>query len=297
VITEQTLSVSGALLTKAFGRQEPQLDRFREESDRMSRLQIRSEVLNRFLSLGMQSFYRLAPFALYLGAGLMIAGKTGGMTPGTIVAFLGIQARLTSSMQILGDVAVSMNTSFAYFERIFEYLDLVPDIGDRPGARELPRSQVQGRLEMKDVWFTYASPAEADPDAPDGPRWALQGIDLTVEPGQMAAIVGPSGAGKTTLSYLIARLYEPTRGEVLVDDADVRDIRLASLAAAIGLITQETYVLHASVRENLTCARQDASDDELRLAASAALLHERIMEFPDAYESVLGDRGYRLSGG
>ncbi|MHB1568012.1 MAG: ABC transporter ATP-binding protein [Solirubrobacteraceae bacterium] len=305
VIAEQTLSVSGALLTKVFGRQSTQLERFRRESARLSHLSLRSEVLNQSLALGMQTFTRLAPFAMYLVAGIMLMGGRHGITVGTLVAFLGLQARLLSSLQVLADTGIQLTTSAVYFERIFEYLDVEAEIQDRPDAVALDPAEVRGSISFSDVWFSYADPGSSSAPGPDGGSklgaggryWALREVTLEIEPGQMAAIVGPSGAGKTTLSYLVARLYEVGRGAVRIDGRDVRDVRLASLAGVIGLVTQETYVLNASVRENLLYAHPDASDKDIEAAARAALLHDRIIEFDDGYDSLLGDRGYRLSGG
>jgi ATP-binding cassette subfamily B protein len=305
VIAEQTLSTSGALLTKAFGRQRSQLERFRRESARLSELTLRSEVLNHTLSLGMQSFNRLAPFAMYLVAGILLAGGRHSITVGTLVAFLGLQARLLSSLQVIADTGIQMTTSAVYFERIFEYLDLEPDIRERADAVALEPSEVRGAVGFDGVFFSYLAPVNEVAPHPDPAQvtvanaryWALRDVTLEIEPGQLAAVVGPSGAGKTTLSYLVARLYEVTRGAVRIDGRDVRDLRLASLTSAIGLVTQETYILNASVRENLLYAHPDANDEELEAAARAALLHERITELAEGYDTLLGDRGHRLSGG
>ncbi len=295
VITEQTLSVSGALLTKVFGRQRAQLERFGTESARQSRLALRGEVLNHSLSIGMQSFNRLPPFAMYLLAGILLSRGDHAITVGTLVAFLSLQARLLSSLQLLADAGIQLTASSVYFERIFEVLESEPDLVDRPDAVALAPASVKGAISLEQVWFSYL---EGDVTAgPASRRWALQDVTLEIEPGQMAALVGASGAGKTTLSYLIARLYDVNRGAVRIDGRDVRDIRLSSLAGALGLVTQETYVLHASVRENIAYARPDATAQDLERAATAALLHERIMELPERYDTILGDRGYRFSGG
>lgn len=304
VIAEQTLSVSGALLTKAFGRQRAQLERFRRESARLSDLSLRSSVLNHTLSLGMQTFACLAPFALYLVAGILLSGGRHALTVGTLVAFLSLQTRLLGSVQILADTGIQITTSAVFFERIFEYLDVEPEIHDRPDALELDPASVCGAVSFSGVWFSYMdAPNSQAPETNHDSRtatsrfWALRDVTFEVEPGQLAAIVGPSGAGKTTLSYLVGRLYDVTRGAVRIDGRDVRDIRLASLASAIGLVTQEAYILNASVRENLLYAKTDAGDDEIDAAARAALLYERIAELDDGYDTLLGDRGYRLSGG
>ena len=305
VIAEQTLSVSGALLTKLFGRQRAQVERFRRESTRLSDLTVQTQVLNHGLSLGMQSFNRLAPFAMYLVAGLLLLGGRHGITAGTLVAFLGLQARLLTSLQMLADTAIQTTASAVQFERIFEYLDVEPEIQDRPGAMELDVESVRGGIRFDGVWFTYTdAPSSNEPLSPESSSfplptryWALRDVTLHIKPGQKVAIVGASGAGKTTLSYLLARLYEPTQGSISIDGHDVREIRLTCLAAAIGLVTQETYILNASVRENLLYAHPDATKEQIEAAAQAALLHERITELPHGYDSLLGDRGHKLSGG
>jgi ATP-binding cassette subfamily B protein len=306
VMTEQTLSTSGALLAKVFDRQGSQLERFNGESARLSRLMLRSAVLNHILSLGMQMFNRFAPFSLYLVAGILISSGGHDITAGTLVAFLTLQSRLLGSLQTIAETGISLTAASVYFDRIFEYLDLEPDIRDSPGARELPPSSVRGAVSLHNVWFSYQSPPGTDGpdqagrlpvDSETNRYWALQDVSLEIRPGQLAAIVGPTGSGKTTLSYLMARLYEATRGTVAIDGNDVRDLRLSSLSAAIGMVTQESYILHASIRENLAYARPDATDEEIEAAARAALLHDRIVDLPDGYESLVGERGYRLSGG
>jgi ATP-binding cassette subfamily B protein len=186
-----------------------------------------------------------------------------------------------------------VQSSLALFERIFQYLDLPHDIVDAPGAKALPVDRVRGEIALRDVWFRYEEAADGDADRP----WTLEDLSLEVEPGQLAALVGPSGAGKTTISYLIPRLYDVTQGSVELDGHDVRDLRLSSLAEAIGMVTQETYLFHATVRENLLYAKPDASDAELHAATRAAAIHDRIMELSDGYDTVVGERGYRMSGG
>ena len=305
VIAEQTLSASGALLTKLFGRQHMQSERFQRESLGLSELTVRTQVLNHGLSLVMQGLNRLAPFAMYLLAGVLLFAGWRGITVGTLVAFLGLQARLLISLQLLTDAAINATGSAVQLERIFEYLDIEPEIHDRPGAIELDLESVRGGIRFDHVWFTYESggiphappSAAGQSGAAQRRRWTLRDITFELSPGATAAFVGASGAGKTTLSYLIARLYEPSRGSVTIDGHDVRDIRLASLAAAVGFVTQETYVLNASVRENLLYARPDASQADIAAATRLALLNDVIAALADGYDTQLGDRGHRLSGG
>jgi ATP-binding cassette subfamily B protein len=202
-------------------------------------------------------------------------------------------------------VAVEVQSSLALFARIFEYLDMPHDIVDRPGARVLDPAGVRGEVRLRDVWFRYgaggppaaAAAASADGDAPPARAWALAGVSLAVEPGQLAAIVGPSGAGKTTISYLIPRLYDVERGAVEIDGNDVRDLALSSLADIVGMVTQESYLFHATVRENLLYARPDATQEEIEAAARAAHIHDRVVSFEGGYDTVVGERGYRMSGG
>ena len=193
------------------------------------------------------------------------------------------------------NVQVEIQSALALFDRIFEYLDLQRDIVDRDGAIELAPNEVRGRIHLQDVWFRYERPA--DTEAVDGRMWTLAGLDLVVSPGELVALVGPSGAGKTTLTYLIPRLYDVGRGSVQIDGFDVRDIRLESLGEIVGMVTQETYLFNASVRDNLRYGNPDATDGEIEAAARAAHIWDRIMEMPDGLNTVVGERGYKMSGG
>jgi ATP-binding cassette subfamily B protein len=204
---------------------------------------------------------------------------------GTMVAFTTLQTRLLFPMQSLLSVGLEVQTSLALFGRIFEYLDLPVDIVQRPGARAL--SGVRGDVTLEDVWFRY------DAEAP----WTLQEIDAEIPAGTRTALVGETGAGKTTLAYLVARLYEAQRGRVAIDGVDIRDMTLESLAATVGLVSQETYLFHASIRENLRFACPDASDEQIEEAARAAQIHELIASLPEGYDTPVGERGYRFSGG
>jgi ATP-binding cassette, subfamily B, bacterial len=298
-ITQETLSVSGILLAKVFNRQATEISRYRAENERQVDLQVRQTMTGQSFFALVQTFFGVTPAIVYLVAGVMLSRGTP-ITAGTIVAFTTLQARLLFPVVSLLRVSLDVQTSLALFQRIFEYLDLVPAITDRPGARVLDPHEVRGAVAMQHVWFRYPGQGGSDgerlPD--DAPAaWALRDVSLAVAPGQLAALVGPSGAGKTTLSYLVPRLYDVQRGAVMLDGNDVRDVTLASLAEVVGMVTQDTYLFHATVRENLRYARQDATDAELEAAARAANIHDRIMSFDEGYDTVVGERGYRLSGG
>jgi ATP-binding cassette, subfamily B, bacterial len=304
-LTEETLSVSGVLLTKVFDRRGDVIERYRGENRRLAGLQVRQSMVGRSFFAVVQTFFSVAPALVYLVAG------HADLSSGTIVAFTTLQTRLLFPIGQTLQTAVEVQASLALFERIFQYLDLPHDIVDRKDARTIPAEKIRGEVALRDVWFRYEEPAEPIFDgaavdgngaiaAVDGARrreWTLEDVSLAVDPGQLAAIVGPTGAGKTTISYLIPRLYEATRGRVELDDYDVRDLTQATLAGAIGMVTQETYLFHASVRENLLYARPDASQEDLERAATAAQIHDRITELSDGYDTVVGERGYRMSGG
>ena len=295
-ITEETLSVSGILLSKVFGRREAEVERFRDENQRLADLQVRQTMVGQGFFAVVQTFFSITPALVYLIAGLTLAHGSTAISPGTLVAFTTLQSRLFFPVGQMLQVSVEIQSSLALFSRIFEYLDLPYDISDSPHARALPATEVRGEVALDHVWFSYgADAAGADGDLPR--QWALDDVSLDVQPGQLAAIVGPSGAGKTTISYVIPRLYDVTRGAVRIDGNDVRELTLESIADVIGMVTQETYLFHASVRRNLLYAKPDATDEELEAAARAAHIHDRIMEFDDGYDTVVGERGYGLSGG
>ncbi len=312
-LTQESLSVSGVLLAKVFNRQAYELARYRAENARQVELQVRQAMTGQSFFAVVQTFLGITPALVYLAAGFLIATGSGvSVTAGTIVAFTTLQTRLLFPTVNLLRVALDVQTSLALFARIFGYLDLTPRIVDSPHARVLDTTNLAGRVELDGVWFSYPTTtdvAAAPPgsDNPPGaaaavqtastPVHALADVYFTVEPGQLAAIVGPSGSGKTTLSYLIPRLYDVDRGQVLIDGHDVRDLTQASLAEAIGMVTQDTYLLHSTIADNLRYARPDATQDEIEAAARAANIHDRILSFAQGYDTVVGERGYRLSGG
>jgi ATP-binding cassette subfamily B protein len=282
-LVEESLSVSGILLGKTMGRSSELADRFDGESARLAALEVRGRMAGRWVMATIQMSFAVMPALVYLVAGLLIAGGSSAITIGTVVAFTTLQNRVIFPIQSLLSVGVDLQSSRALFDRIFEYLDLPVDLHD--GHREL--TIPEGRVRFDDVWFRYE---------PDGP-WTLEGIDLEAEPGTKTAIVGETGAGKTTLGYLVARLYDADRGAVTIDGTDVREVTLASLAAGVGLVSQDTYLFHASVADNLRFAKPEATDAEIEAAARAAHIHDLIASLPEGYDTLVGERGYRFSGG
>jgi ATP-binding cassette subfamily B protein len=287
-MTEQTLSVSGILLGKVFGRDGDDIRRFGELNDKVAGVQTTARVNGRIYWACVGVFFSVAPAGVFLLAALALRnGSSTGFTPGTIVAFTTLQGRLFFPVGQLFHYVIEIRSSFAMLERIYAYSDLEPELREAPDAVALPRERVVGAIELDGVRFTY----------PGAERAALDGIDLRVEPGQLGALVGPTGAGKTTLSYLVARLYDPDEGAVLLDGHDLRGLTLASIPAAIGMVTQDTYLFHDTVRANLLYAKPDATDEELERATRGAYLADRIAELPQGLDTVVGERGYRLSGG
>jgi ATP-binding cassette, subfamily B, bacterial len=284
-LVEESLSVSGILLGKTMGRAPELADRFTRESADLADLEVRSRMAGRWRMASVQMTFSIMPALVYWFAGESIAHGGGAISIGTVVAFTTLQTRLFFPLQSLLSVGIDAQTSLALFHRIFEYLDLPVDIAEREDPVTL--RGVRGEVGFEDVSFGY------DADAPP----TLDGIDLAIAPGTTTALVGETGAGKTTLGYLVARLYDATAGRLTIDGVDVRDLSFSSLAATVGLVSQETYLFHATVRDNLRFAKPDATDEELEAAARAARIHDLIASLPDGYDTMVGERGYRFSGG
>jgi ATP-binding cassette, subfamily B, bacterial len=339
-LTEETLSVSGILLSKTFGQQQNSIMKFRGLNARLAALQIRQAMVGRWFFMIIGTIFSITPaFVYWLAGWLSIQGDPSAPTIGDIVAFTTLQSRLFFPLGQLLNVQVEIQGALALFDRIFEYLEMDPEIVDAPDAVELSPDAVRGQVVFHDVSFRYPTPAvpsasaadaepgeqleeaavavaaaPVDPEAvehlaeavklADGipalemiPAFGLEHIDLEAQPGELVALVGPSGAGKTTTTYLIPRLYDVDSGSVEIDGIDIRKIKLASLGDIVGVVTQETYLFHASVRANLLYAKPEATEDELVAASQAAAMHDRILELPEGYDTIVGERGYKLSGG
>jgi len=290
---QESLSVSGILLSKTMGRSDALADTFGDESRNLADLEVRSRMAGRWSMAAVQTSFAVMPALVYLIAGL----SPNAVSIGTVVAFTTLQTRLLFPINSLLGVNVEVTASMALFDRIFEYLDMDVDI--EPGDKEfrptgLSSSSLRatslgcphGEVAFEDVWFRYSDDV-----------WTLKGVDLRVAPGTKTAIVGETGSGKTTLGYLAARLYDAERGSVRLDGTDVRDLTFEALAGAVGVVSQETYLFHASIRDNLRFAKPDATDEEVEQAARAAQVHETVASLPDGYDTVVGERGFRFSGG
>jgi ATP-binding cassette subfamily B protein len=286
-ITQEALSVSGILLAKSFNQQRSETHRYGDENRNQIALQVRQQMSGQWFFAIVQIFLSIIPAIIYLVAAYLILGGVP-ITAGTIVAFTTVQSRLLFPTVGLLRVVLDLQTSGALFARIFEYLDLKPAITDAPTAHAVDEQRV-GHVAFDDVTFTYPD-GEAD-------KPTLRGVSFELQPGQFAAFVGPSGAGKTTVSYLVPRLYEATKGSVRFAGSDVRDLEHEDLMRHIGIVSQETYLFHATIGDNLRYAKPDATAEDLERAARAANIHETIASFPDGYDTVVGERGYRLSGG
>ena len=347
---QETLSISGILLTKTFGRKKYVEQQFEEENQRLTDLEVRQQMIGRWFFMFIGTFFSVTPAIIYLIAGLMIIlNPKPALTIGDIVAFTTLQSRVFFPIGQLLNIQVDIQGALALFDRIFEYLDLPITIKNAPNALQLKPDQTRGEITFNHVSFTYKNdyaglfpdpPVEdgeedgngdgnngngklngqdgnlrqrgkktppppvytnlpvpvATPDEPIA-HATLHDITFNIKPGQLAALVGPSGAGKTTITYLIPRLYDVDEGAVEIDGHNVKDIDLSCLGEIIGMVTQETYLFHASIRENLLYAKLDATEEELIAATKAAAIYDRIMELEKGFDTVVGERGYKLSGG
>jgi ATP-binding cassette subfamily B protein len=338
-LMQETLSVSGILLMKTFGRQQYAQGLFEEENQRLTNLEIRQQLIGRWFFMFIGVFFSITPAIVYLIAGYqIIQDPHARITLGGIVAFTTLQSRLFFPIGQLLNIQVEIQGALALFDRIFEYLDLPIDIKDKPDALRLPSEEAAGHVTFDHVSFAYkrddffAQDVEEDTvekkkrrwrkaraedqsaiserkvgmngnglqreqAALDVPRQTLDDVSFDIKPGQLAALVGPSGAGKTTITYMVPRLYDVDSGAIKIDGHDVRDVQLSSLADLVGMVTQETYLFHASIRENLAYARDNATEEEMIAATKAAAIHDRIMELDEGYDTIVGERGYKLSGG
>jgi ATP-binding cassette subfamily B protein len=320
------------LLSKTFGQQAQSVERFRELNRKLAVLQIRQAMVGRWFFMIIGTIFSITPAFVYWLAGTLAAnGDASAPTAGVIVAFTTLQSRLFFPLGQLLNVQVEIQGALALFDRIFEYLAMDPQIADAPDAVTLDPRSLKGRIRFRGVSFRYPAAAPngattdttgaSDTEAADGddaaadlgpadtdaeaapeaavaiPPFGLEGIDFVVEPGELVALVGPSGSGKTTTTYLIPRLYDTDEGAVEIDGLDVRRIALGSLGETIGFVTQETYLFHSSIRDNLTYARPEATQAQLEAATRAAAIHDRVLELPDGYDTIVGERGYKLSGG
>ena len=281
-LVQESLSVSGILLGKTMGRSGELAERFEGESARLADLEVRSRMTGRWMMASIQTTFAVMPALVYWFAGILFAHGNDAISIGTLVAFTTLQTRLFFPIGSLLGVQIEVQSSLALFDRIFEYLDLGVEIEEGGQTLHAPR----GEVALTNVWFRY-----------DDAVWTLEDVSFDVLPGTKTAVVGETGAGKTTVAYLVSRLYDATKGTVSIDGVDVRDLTFASLADAVGVVSQETYLFHATVRENLRFAKPDASDEDIEAAARAAQIHELIATLPEGYDTVVGERGYRFSGG
>lgn len=311
-IISETLGINGVLLVKVFGRKQQEVDRFRRANREVRDTGVRRALVGRWFFMGLSIAGALGTAVVYWAGGHFVLDDA--ITIGTIVAFAAYLNRLYSPISALTNVQVDFATSMVSFERVFEYLDLPVEIQDAPNAISL--QEVVGRVRFEDVSFSYLAEPETiagamlpsqngaagDGDL-DGEKtgpgryWALRHLSVEIEPGELVALVGPSGAGKTTITYLLPRLYDPTEGRITIDGHDLCDVTQTSLARQMGIVMQETYLFHDTVRANLLYANPEATDAELEAACRAANIHEFIAQLPDGYDTTVGERGYRLSGG
>ncbi|WP_375547107.1 ABC transporter ATP-binding protein [Micromonospora chalcea] len=285
VTIEEGLSVSGVRLAKTLGTGPALVDRFTASSARLVDLELRSELAGRWRMAAMSIVFAAIPAVIYLGAGL--PGTAGTLTIGTLVAFTALQGNLFRPLMGLLNVGVTLTASLALFARIFEYLDLPVEVAEPARPVPLDPATARGHLRVEDVTFSY----------PGSDTAALAGVSLDVPAGTSLALVGETGSGKSTLAALISRLHDPDAGRITIDGIDLRDLRPADLAAVVGVVSQETYLLHGTVRDNLRYARPDATDADIEAAARAARIHDLIAALPDGYDTMVGSRGHRFSGG
>ncbi|MBI2297802.1 MAG: ABC transporter ATP-binding protein [Armatimonadetes bacterium] len=295
---QERLNIGGMLLTKGFGQAGADAAEFADRSREVADLQVRQAMAGRWLFMSLSVISVAGPALVYWYGGWQ-AMRTG-LTIGTIIAVVSYLTNLYRPIGAMANVYVDVQGALAVFERIFEYLDLEPEVLDRPNAIVL--DQAEGRIVFEGVTFTYPKPLWRPPEedengAGDAPEPALRDLSFRVEPGQRVALVGPSGAGKTTVTYLVPRLYDPDSGVIALDGRDLREVTQESLRVQIGMVTQETFLFHASVRENLLYARAGATDDEIIAACRAGQIHDFIAGLPEGYDTVVGERAFRLSGG
>jgi ATP-binding cassette, subfamily B, bacterial len=281
-LVQESLSVSGILLGKTMGRGDELADRFESDSLRLADLEVRQRMAGRWVMASIQTSFAVMPAAVYWFGGLALASGSHAVSIATLVAFTTLQTRLFFPVGSLLGVGLDVQTSLALFDRIFEYLDQRVDIEEKADALEVGRA---GDVDFDHVWFRY------------GEDWTLQDVSFTVTAGTTTALVGETGSGKTTLGYLAARLYDVSRGRVTIGGVDIRDLSFKALSDLVGVVSQETYLFHESVRENLRFAKPDATDEEIEAAARAARIHQVIAALPEGYETIVGERGYRFSGG
>jgi ATP-binding cassette, subfamily B, bacterial len=277
-LVQESLSVSGILLGKTMGRTDELADRFESDSLRLADLEVRQRMAGRWVMASIQTSFAIMPAAVY-----WFGGVSGAISIATIVAFTTLQTRLFFPVGSLLGVGLDVQTSLALFDRIFEYLDQPVDIEEKPDAVRLAAA---GDVAFDHVWFRYSDDA-----------WTLEDVSFRVAQGTTTALVGETGSGKTTLGYLAARLYDVSEGSITIGGLDLRDLSFAALSDLVGVVSQETYLFHASVRENLRFAKPDATDEEIEAAAEAARIHHVIATLPEGYDTVVGERGYRFSGG
>ncbi len=305
----ETLSIGGVILAKTFGRRQMMEDVFEKENDRLLANELRQQLVGQWGFMGLGTLISAIPASMFFIAGWqLITGSEllgAKMTIGTAVAFSALQGRFFAPAAQLLNSQAEIHQALTMLKRVYEYLDRPAQEQPQPGKIVLRPEQVQGHVIFRNVGFSYEAPAAASAEgsltdkegSPVSSRPTLRDISFSIPPGHMTALVGRSGSGKTTIAYLLSRLYEADTGSVEIDGHDIRTLRLESIPDFIGVVTQEPFLLHGSVRRNLLFARPDATEEQVIAAARAAAIHDRIMELPEQYETVVGERGYKFSGG